>query len=211
MTNLARTFLGLAFLATLLANFPAQASELDKLLPGLKAGGHVLVFRHTATDDAQKDAFPFRFDDMKAQRQLSSAGKETARQIGLAFKKMGVPVGLNFASKLNRAIETAELITDSKPATKSELTDTSAGSASGMARPAGDNTKVGEAILVLVNTPPQPNTNTIIVTHKTNIADAFGKDWGNVDDGEVLVFKPAGSRPQFVGRIKSREWIDAAR
>ncbi len=40
-------------------------------MPQLKQGGYVLVIRHVATDDSQKDVYPFVFDDMKKQRQLS--------------------------------------------------------------------------------------------------------------------------------------------
>ncbi len=63
----------------------ASAADLRELLSLLKAGGYVIVLRHGATDDSQKDIYPFKFDDMKAQRQLSEKGRETARQIGAAL------------------------------------------------------------------------------------------------------------------------------
>ena len=38
---------------------PGHAAGLDGLVASLKDGGYVLVFRHGATDDSQKDVHPF--------------------------------------------------------------------------------------------------------------------------------------------------------
>jgi hypothetical protein len=54
---------------------PSRAADLDGLVASLKHGGYVLVFRHGATDDSQKDVYPFKFDDMTAQRQLNEKGR----------------------------------------------------------------------------------------------------------------------------------------
>ena len=90
-----------------------------------------------------------------------------------------------------------------------ELTDSGAGSATAMARPGGGgNAALGRALREMANTAPKSSTNTIIVTHKTNIADAFGKDWGDVQEGEASVFKPGGSgQAALVGRVQANEWI----
>ena len=37
---------------------------------------------------------------------------------------------------------------------------------------------------------PAAGTNTVIVSHKPNIMDAFGKDWFDIREGEASVFKP---------------------
>jgi hypothetical protein len=58
----------LALLLLVLGLLPATADQRE-LFSALKQGGYVLVFRHVATDDSQKDVYPFRFDDMTAQRQ----------------------------------------------------------------------------------------------------------------------------------------------
>jgi hypothetical protein len=59
----------------------------------------------------------------------------------------------------------------------------------------------------LVDAPPKPGTNTFLVTHKTNIADAFGKEAGDVGEGEAFLYKanPAGAAT-FVARIKPADW-----
>ena len=72
---------------------PSHAADLDGLVASLKHGGYVLVFRHGATDDSQKDVYPFKSDDMAAQRQLNEKGRHMARELGEALKKLGVPIG----------------------------------------------------------------------------------------------------------------------
>jgi phosphohistidine phosphatase SixA len=204
--------LGLLFAALLLIGH-AQPTEAQtrELVFALKQGGFVLVFRHAATDDSQKDIYPFKFDDMTAQRQLSEKGREMARQMGEAIRKLEIPVGDIYTSRLNRAIETGKLLSgrDVKPV--DALTDSSAASASGMANPTGAHAKAALALRQMVDAPPRVGTNTFLVTHKTNIADAFGKEAGDVQDGEAFVYKATGSGPStFVARIKAKEWIAQA-
>jgi len=194
-----------------LAPLDAGAADLGKLVPQLKQGGYVLVIRHVATDDSQKDVYPFVFDDMTKQRQLSEQGRQMARDVGAALKTLGIPLGQTYTSQLHRAVETGSLISGAPTIAKGELTDSSAGSASAMGKPTGANAKVGEAIRHLVNAAPKSATNNVLVTHKTNIADAFGKEFGNVIDGEALVLKPNPSgAPTLVDRVQAKEWIEYA-
>jgi phosphohistidine phosphatase SixA len=184
-----------------------SAAELKELLPALKQGGYVIVLRHGATDDSQKDIYPFKFDDMKAQRQLSDKGRDTARQIGTAIKKLGVPIGDVYTSKLNRAIETGKLMAGKDVTGVDALTDSGAGSASAMASPTGGNAKAGVAMRELVNAAPRAGTNTLLVTHKTNFTDLFGKEAADVQEAEAFVYKAAASGPAtFVARIKAADW-----
>jgi phosphohistidine phosphatase SixA len=200
-----------AVLLLLLGCSEVSAEDPPELMSGLKQRGYVVVFRHVATDDSQKDIYPFDFDDMKAQRQLSEKGREMARQIGAAVKKLGIPVGQIYTSRLNRAIETGKLLSGKDARPVDGLTDSGAGSASAMANPAGGNAKAGLALRELVNATPKVHTNTFIVTHKTNIADAFGKEAGDVQEGEAFIFRSDGSAPSvFVTRVKAAFWIDQA-
>ena len=200
-----------AVLLFLFANKPSDAADLHELLPSLTQGGYVLVFRHVATDDSQKDIYPFIFDDMKTQRQLSDQGREMARRIGAAIGKLGIPIGDVYTSRLNRAVETGKLLfgKDVKPV--DALTDSSAGVASGMANPSGGKARAGRALRELVDAPPKAGLNTVLVTHKTNITDAFGKEASDVQEGEVFVYKSSAKAPAaFVARIKAADWIAQA-
>jgi broad specificity phosphatase PhoE len=177
----------------------------------LKQGGYVVVFRHGATDNSQKDIYPFNFDDMKAQRQLSEKGRDMAREMGAAIKTLGIPVGEIYTSRLNRAIETGRLLSGKDVKPVDALTDSGAGSASAMANPAGGNAKAGLALRELVNAAPKAGTNIFIVTHKTNIADAFGKEASDVQEGEAFVYRSSGSAPAaFVTRVEATFWTDRA-
>jgi len=187
------------------------AEESRELVSALKHGGYVIVFRHGATDDSQKDIYPFNFDDMKTQRQLSEKGRDMARQIGAAIKKLGIPIGEVYTSRLNRAIETGKLLSDQEVRPVDALTDSGAGSTSAMASPTGGNAKAGLALRELINAAPKAGTNTLIVTHKTNIADAFGKEASDVQEGEAFVYRSSGSAPSaLVARVKAAFWIDQA-
>lgn len=199
----------LAFVILLCCSTHATAAASPELIASLKQGGYVLVFRHTATDDSQKDVYPFKFDDMSAQRQLSEKGRDMARQIGTAIKELAIPIGDIYTSRLNRAIEAGRLISGREVKPVDALTDSSNASASGMANPTG--AKAGQAVRQLVDAPPKAGTNTFLVTHKTNIADAFGKDAGDVQEGEAFVYKAGSSGPAtLAGRIKLADWTAKA-
>ena len=206
-----KSIIAFTVLQILLSPCVIRAAELPRLLPGLKQGGYVLVVRHVSTDNTQKDVYPFVFDDMTKQRQLSEEGRKVAREMGGAMKALGIRLGEVYTSKLNRAIETGLLLSGTGGNPVSELTDSGAGSASAMANPSGSNSKVGTAIGGLVNKVPAVGTNNLLVTHKTNIADAFGKSFSDVKEGEALVYKPDQfGLPKFVGRIKANEWAAEA-
>jgi phosphohistidine phosphatase SixA len=201
----------LAFVILLCGSTQAAAADSSQLIASLKQGGYVLVFRHTATDDSQKDVYPFKFDDMSAQRQLSEKGRDMARQIGTAIKELAIPIGDVYTSRLNRAIEAGRLISGREIKPVDALTDSSNASASGMANPTGANAKAGQAVRQFVDAPPKAGTNTFLVTHKTNIADAFGKDAGDVQEGEAFIYKAGSSGPAtLAGRIKLADWTAKA-
>ena len=56
-------------------------------------------------------------------------------------------------------------------------------------------------------TTTRPGTNTILVTHSTNIEGAYPKEGAAVDSGESLIFRPDGrGGAAFVARVKITEW-----
>ena len=195
----------------LLMSPQSRAADLDGLVSSLKDGGYVIVFRHGATDDSQKDVYPFKFDDMSAQRQLSEKGRDLARELGAALRKLGVPIGEVYTSRLNRAVESGKLLGGKDVSPVDELTDSGAGSASAMANPDGKNAKAGRAVRDLVNAAPKPGVNNLAVTHKTNVADAFGKEFSDIREGEALVYKTSSSGPAaLIARVQANEWIARA-
>jgi len=74
-----------------------------------------------------------------------------------------------------------------------------------------ENDRRAEALRKLAGVVPAAGKNTLIVTHKPNILDAFGKDWFEVKEGEASVFKPDGSgKAVLVARVQAVDWIKAA-
>lgn len=197
----------LATLLLMLCSGPGfSQSDGPDLMSNLKAGGHVIVFRHGATDESQKDVYPFKFEDMSAQRQLSEKGRDTARQIGEALAVRGIPIGLVYASRLNRAVETAKLIGRKDVLPADPLTDSGAGNPSSMANPAGTNARAGKAFREFASAPPPAGTNNILVTHKTNIADAFGKEYGDIGEGWAIVLQVGEGNSTVLKRVSPQEW-----
>ena len=72
-----------------------------------------------------------------------------------------------------------------------------------------ENNRRAEALRALVATAPDSGTNTLIVTHKPNILDAFGKDWFEIQEGEASIFKPEGGRFALVARVQIGQWATA--
>ena len=88
MANLIR-LVACAVTLGLVVSTIGHAADTAQVLLELKQGGYVIVFRHVETDESQKDVYPFKFDDMSAQRQLSDKGR--ARQIGRQLAALNIP------------------------------------------------------------------------------------------------------------------------
>src|SRR5207248_623115 len=104
---------------------------------------------------------------------------------------LGVPIGDVYTSQLNRAVETGKLLGGKDVSPVDALTDSGASSSSAMANPDGKNAKNGRAVREIVNAPPKPGLNNLAVTHKTNVADAFGKEFADIREGGRLSTRPA--------------------
>jgi hypothetical protein len=74
-----------------------------------------------------------------------------------------------------------------------------------------ENNRRGAALRKIAGTMPSAGTNIIVVTHKPNILDAFGKDWFDVHEGEASVFKPDGNGAyKAIVRIQAGDWSKLA-
>jgi hypothetical protein len=87
------------------------------------------------------------------------------------------------------------------------VTSTADISEGGLVVPPNENDRRAGALKKLAATPPPAGTNVILVTHKPNILDAFGKDWFNVREGEASIFKPDGKGGfTLVARVQATDW-----
>jgi len=182
----------------------AQAREAKAVATQLQQGGYVIVMRHGATNRDQADTDPLNPDNVAKQRLLSEKGKEQARQVGEAFRKLGVPFGTVYTSKFDRAVETGKLIGGGTVVSTFDVTE------GGLVVTPIENDRRSEALKKMIATVPPAGKNTLIVTHKPNILDALGRDWFEVKEGEASVFRvDASGKAELIARVQAVDWIKA--
>jgi len=187
---------------------PANAQVDPGMLQTIKAlqdGGHVVIFRHGATHADQADTDPLNISNVAKQRQLNDQGRALAREIGEAMRKLKIPVGQVITSQFNRAVETGTLLGFGAVSSTADITE------GGLVVSPNENNRRTAAMKKLAATAPTAGTNVVLVSHKPNILDAFGKDWFDVREGEASIFKPDGSGgTKFVGRVQAADWSKIA-
>ena len=85
----------------------------DAVIEELKKGGFVIYLRHHATNKDEEDKDKKNLKNCKTQRNLSPEGKEGSKEIGKAFRKLGIKVSKVLSSPYCRCIDTARLAFDS--------------------------------------------------------------------------------------------------
>ena len=192
------------YLGSYSSTAPTKPLDLEELVTDMKKGGYVIVFRHGATNADQADTDPFHLDNIGAQRVLSDKGRDVAKRVGDSFRTLGIPLGKVYSSEFNRATETAQLVSGKSPTTTPDLTE------GGLVVSPNENARRAKALKALAAVVPEAGSNTLIVTHKPNILDAFGEDWFASKEGEASVFRPDGSNNLvLVARVQAADWIRA--
>ena len=172
------------------------------LVAALRGGGYNLYFRHVATDWSQSDRVERRDDWLDCEptrmRQLSAAGRDDARAIGEAMRKLEIPVGEVLASPYCRTMETARLMDVGEVQASTDVMNLRAASYFG-----------GRAAIVanaqrLLSTPPAAGANRVIVAHGNVAREATPVYPG---EGEGVVFEPDGNDSfRLVGRVTAQDW-----
>jgi phosphohistidine phosphatase SixA len=192
-----------SILAVLLFASPIQAQSRTSdgdLAQMLRAGGYVIVFRHGATFPDQADTDPLNYDNVAQQRRLNAKGEEAAKALGQAFKTVVVPIGKVVTSEYDRAYQTAKLAGVDNIEKTTDVTE------GGLVVSPNENNRRAAAFRKLASTVPPAGSNTLIITHKPNILDAFGKDWFDVKEGEATIFQPDGTTYKTIARVQMDEW-----
>lgn len=180
------------------------APSAGEALQLLRSGGYVIVFRHGATNPDQADTDPLNPGNVSKQRQLNDKGRADAKMVGEVFKAGGVPIGKSYSSQFYRAVETARLIGGKEPTATPDITE------GGLVVSPNENSRRARAFRALVASAPEAGTNTLVVTHKPNILDVFGKDWFEIKEGEASIFKPDGNGNfSLVARVQIGQWAAA--
>src|SRR3954451_18043465 len=157
-------------------NQPGLAS--DVAWPALREGGAVVLLRH-APAPGTGDPPEFRLGDCSTQRNLSSEGREQARQIGAQFQANHIPIARVLSSEWCRCLDTARLAFGDRvepfPALNSFFSAQDA---------EGAQTR---AVWALVEGWRAHAGVLVLVTHQVNITALTGI---YPAEGEVLVLKP---------------------
>ena len=199
---------GIARIAAVVVLLWTQAAfaQAPAWIAALQQGGHVIVLRHGATFADQADTNPLDPKDIAHQRQLNDSGRALAKSMGEALHKLKVPVSKVEASLFQRAVETGTLLGYGAVSPTADLTE------GGLVVSPNENNRRAVALRTMAGTSPAAGTNTILVTHKPNIVDAFGKDWLDVREGEASIFKPDGKGGYtLVARVQATDWPELAK
>jgi phosphohistidine phosphatase SixA len=192
--------------AAIVFTVDATAQQPKDLMPDLKKGGYVLFIRHPRTNSDQADTDPLNLDNIKAQRHLSEDGRKQARMLGECFRELQIPVEKVISSKFQRAHEGAKLLGVGEITTSMDVSE------GGLVVTTLENQRRAKALRQLLSTPPAKGKNLLVVSHKPNLQDAAGKEFGDLDEGETVVFRPLGDGNfQAVARVKSDAWTQWAK
>lgn len=172
------------------------------LVEQLRAGGLVLLFRHDRTEvTGLWDFEPNTAGECDRQRNMSEAGRASARAIGQAIRQLDIPVTRVISSTYCRAIETATLAFGGVHAKTSELIG-----ADGEKRKLDD---VQRDLRTLIAREAQPRGLLVLVGHHGTIDAVTTK---MLDEGDALILRPiAGSMPQVLAHVPAARWEEIAR
>jgi phosphohistidine phosphatase SixA len=172
------------------------------LINALKKCGYVIFFRHGLTSDiGEKDVEDKDLDNCAVQRNLSKEGQDQTRAIGVAFRKLQIPVGEVYTSPYCRCLDTAKNIFGKGQKSKALHFAIHLDSA--------ERATVTTQLLDLLGTVPQAGTNTALVSHTANLQEAVGI-WPK-PEGVAHVFKPEGEGQfSYVGVMLPEAWLQEA-
>lgn len=169
------------------------------LITELQKGGYVIYFRHgTTNEQGEKDVAGADLDDCRQQRPLSPAGQTQTKEIGAAFKALGIPTGEVYSSPYCRCLDTARNIFGK--ATKSNFLHFA------VHLRTTDRAGITAHLLDQLATVPPQGTNTALVSHTANLQEAIGI-WPK-PEGVAHVFKPRGDGTfSYVGVMQPETWM----
>lgn len=202
--------LAMLLLCAVLAILPAAVvvsqpvGPRAELFDRLRLGGYVIVLRHGATNSEIPGRDPMSNPNRKGsvERQLNEQGREQAEIIGRSLRDLGIPVSSVMTSPLQRALDTATLLGFGKVGTNPDLAE------AGTAVTPDENERRADALRKLVSFHLGDDENLVIVTHKPNLVEAFGKHLSDMREGEAAVFEPdfAGYGYRLIARIQADQW-----
>jgi broad specificity phosphatase PhoE len=170
------------------------------LIKALRGGGHVVVMRHAMADPDKADIDPLNFRNVKAQQPLTELGRQSAKALGDTFRRLGVSFNEVLTSRFNRAYQTAILAGFKGAKAVTELTEGS------LVVSPNEQRRRAAFLRELTVAGTAPGQNRLIVTHRVNIAQAYGKEWYDVKEGEASIFRIEKGSYSLIARLQLDEW-----
>lgn len=172
------------------------------LIQQLRSGGLVMLFRHDRTEVIEMwDFEPYGAGDCDRERNLSEAGRASARAVGRAMRQLEISVTRVISSTYCRAVETATLAFGGVHAKTPELIG-----ADGKKRELDD---VQRDLRALIAREKQFKGTLVLVGHHGTI-DAVTTRM--LDEGDALILRPTvGAMPEVVAHIPAARWEEIAR
>lgn len=188
-----------ALFATALAlTCAAQTTPLlegNALVEALRRGGYVLYLRHAATDFGQNDEAMTDYANCAQQRNLTDGGRDDARAIGVAIKRLRIPVGPILASPFCRTRESAVLVFGAP---------TVSNAVRGGPGTDADGQRYAE-LRKLLSTQVARGSNLAIASHGNPFRAVAGTPY--LQEGEMAVIEPRGNGEfRVVARITKSDW-----
>jgi phosphohistidine phosphatase SixA len=184
--------------AALVAATHAQIVFGPALATALREGGYVIVMRHASSPRQPPGKEAANADNATLERQLDEAGRASAAAMGDALRRLKIPVGEVLTSPTYRARETVRY---------AQLANARAVDVLGDGGQSMKTAAEEQGAWLRKKTAELPRgTNTVLVTHMPNIAQAF-PDLADVADGEALIFGSDGKGgSRLVARVTIDQW-----
>jgi phosphohistidine phosphatase SixA len=190
----------LIFLCSLIVADEPKQLQGKELVSALQRGGYVIFFRHTHTDPMMADTDTLHLENVQAQRHLTEKGRAQAKALGQAFRELKIPVGQVYTSQFFRAKEVARLAEFGPAEALVDVTEP-------QNVPPVEGQRRAKALRKLLSQVPPAGKNTVIVSHRPNLQEACGKEFGDLTEGEAVVFQPLGDKGfKVVGRVPVEQW-----
>ncbi len=166
----------------------------------------MLYFRHAQTDwsnpDGRHTAANVASCDPTRMRQLSERGRETAREVGAAIRRLGIPVANVYASEYCRSRQTAELLGLGPVRTTRDVINALA------ADLIGGRETLRRRTRTRLSTPPPAGRNTVIVAHGNVLMLAAGRR--PPEAGTAIVRPAGGGEFEVVAVWDAATWLKLA-
>ena len=172
----------------------AQRLSGDALVGELVQGGYVLVIRNARSPEDAPEEGDWAPANLDGEREIDEYGQGQMSVIGYTFRTLGIAVDETLTSPAYRSRQSAYYFGFGKQSAVDTLAEGAA--PSWLAARAAETPTAGH--------------NTVIVTHGSLIAAAFGRDARNIDVAETLIFRPSEDGAELVARLTVEDWAKLA-